>query len=365
MAAGSVMRIEGLDALRGMAAVGILVYHTVLILGLYRPSEVGPMFGYLSLAVQLFFAISAFSLCVGYFGKLTSADRLKGFFVRRFLRIAPLFYFMMAVYLTRRIMNGWGLPSYPEIAANALFYFSFIPGYHESIVAAGWSLNVEMIFYLFFPVLLVISKDVKSSVWVFVATMIMSIGASVAFRYWQFAPRYDWLSPVPQAPFFVAGIVMFHAYQWISKRPGTHAKLIASGIFIAVPILVWSALRMGALGLKIGPWSMDRHIMGFLVLPLVLAFALFPVRFLVNRVTVYIGAVSYGIYLIHPWIINVVGKKAQALMKGYGFSDPEVGPAIIGLVAITAVILATVSYFLLERPCMRLVSRKRSVPVVA
>jgi len=358
-------RIDGLDSLRGFAAMGILLLHTIALLKLHTWSELPTFVAYLSLAVPLFFAISAFSLCVGYFGKLTDGRQITRFFQRRYLRIAPLFYFMMLVYLTRRLYLGWGIPSADEILINLTFIFSFIPGYHESIVAAGWSIGIEMAFYVVFPALIYFMKDLRSSTFIFLGSIAVAILASAAIRGAGLPRTFDWMNPVSQLPFFTGGILMFHLYEWLKPRSSSWIVPIAAFLLVAVPTAIWLSSKTGILGLQIAGWPIDRHFVGIFLLPLLLSFALYPFNAIVNRVTVFIGSISYGIYLIHPWVINVLGTRVKTALIDAGLSGAWVSIPTIAFVAGMSVLLGTLTYYGLERPFLRLGSRRRATPATA
>lgn len=353
-------RIDGLDALRGFAAVGILLLHTIALLKLHAWSELPTFFAYLSLAVPLFFAISAFSLCVGYFGKLNDRKDIFRFFKRRYLRIAPLFYFMMLIYLIRRLYLGWGIPDAHEIIVNLLFIFSIIPGYHESMVAAGWSIGIEMAFYAVFPLCIHLSKNIRSSAIMFLMSLAAALMISAGIRSFGLARTFDWMNPVSQAPFFMGGILMFHLYEWISLRARFWSRAITVTLLVAVPTAIWISSRVGILSTQFFGWPIDRHLVGILLLPLVLAFALYPFGAMVNRVTVFIGSISYGIYLIHPWVINVLGVRVKASLIDAGLSGTWVSVPTIGFVAGMSILLGTLTFYGIERPCLRLGARLRT-----
>ena len=87
-------RLEFLDALRGLAAAYVVVYHTILIpqpsLALPRWATTLAMGGYTG--VTLFFMVSAFSLYFTMPLRLRESHPTRAFYLHRFFRIAPLFY---------------------------------------------------------------------------------------------------------------------------------------------------------------------------------------------------------------------------------------------------------------------------------
>lgn len=80
-------------------------------------------------------------------------DGLKKFYIGRFFRIAPLFYLCISFYLIAMPLWYDTKIEVADLLANLTFSFGLIPGKHESIVWAGWSIGVEWIFYFLFPYL--------------------------------------------------------------------------------------------------------------------------------------------------------------------------------------------------------------------
>ena len=77
------------------------------------------------------------------------ADGIVNFYTRRLFRIAPLFWLMIPIYLM------WNHSQHQpgEVLATALFVNGFMPNYIFGVVQGGWSIAVEMSFYLVFPLL--------------------------------------------------------------------------------------------------------------------------------------------------------------------------------------------------------------------
>ena len=111
--------------------------------GVPRDPWFATLAGHFYLSVQLFFVISAFSL---YHSSRYAPARYPAYLVKRFFRIAPLYYVMLGYVVWRIGFPGWG-----EFLANATFTFNLFPGLEQGMVFAGWSVGVEMIFYLMLP----------------------------------------------------------------------------------------------------------------------------------------------------------------------------------------------------------------------
>jgi peptidoglycan/LPS O-acetylase OafA/YrhL len=89
-------------------------------------------------------------------------------------------------------------------------------------------------------------------------------------------------------------------------------------------------------------------------------FAIYPFSIVVNRATMFIGLVSYGIYLIHPLVIATFGTDLIAILKGeFGLSGVILAIFVVLSVFITTFLFATVSYFGFELYFMRRAPRSR------
>lgn len=110
-------KLEGANVVRFIAAMMIVMFHVALMPKLAMPDELKFITNFGGFGVPLFYMLSAFALCYGYSGKLDSADQIRRFYNRRFWRIAPLFYAMMAYYALYlwyfHKLPRWGVSSHP------------------------------------------------------------------------------------------------------------------------------------------------------------------------------------------------------------------------------------------------------------
>ncbi len=340
-------RIPGLDVLRGGAAVAIAVYHCNALLNL---ADWPPQTAYLSFAVQLFFALSAFSLCIRYQDNLSSSGKIGQFYLRRYLRIAPLFYAMMLTYAARRFYYGWDQPSISEIALNVTFLFPLVPGKHESLVAAGWSLGLEMMFYALFPLIVARVSNLRQATLLFVA----SVAIQGVVGYWlfkiQLTPNFSWMAFPVQLPFFLLGVVLFQMYRGVDTWSARQQVVSAVSIASVAVAAVWIGLSINLFETRIDGWPVLRPLLGYVLGALILAFAFYSFPLLVNRATVYLGEISYGVYLIHPLMIRLVGAPVHEAGQSTA--------TVIMTVLVATVMAASLSYHCLEKPFMHLQRRK-------
>ena len=148
-------QLDGANAVRFWAAMSIVFYHVALLPEKDLPAFLWVIPSFAGFGVPLFYVLSAFALSYGYYGKLETGTAIRHFYARRFFRIAPLFYLMMAVYLAQSWIRGTGVPA-AQVLSSATFTFNLIPGHSESFVWAAWSIGVEMLFYAVFPFIMIL-----------------------------------------------------------------------------------------------------------------------------------------------------------------------------------------------------------------
>lgn len=166
------MRFNQLDGLRAIAVIAVVVYHTF-----------GMSNGLGEIGVRLFFAISGFLITLNL---LKCRDdnfkqTIKTFYVRRCLRIFPLYYFSLLICFLLQ------LPEFNKLWAWAITYTTNIEmlmntQWEQGALSHFWSLAVEEQFYLIWPwVILLVPRRWLSDV------LIGTIFLGVVFRYVAFS----------------------------------------------------------------------------------------------------------------------------------------------------------------------------------
>lgn len=158
-----------LDVLRGLAIAGVIAVHSAQI----SPSGIAgldELFLRGRVGVNLFFLVSAITMCFIWKQRERSAHPVRNFYISRFLRIAPLFWLAIPLYLW---LNGLGA-SYEapfgiglrEILLTASFLHGFWPESLNSVVPGDWSIAAEMTFYLVFPIaILTFRMQARAYIW--------------------------------------------------------------------------------------------------------------------------------------------------------------------------------------------------------
>jgi peptidoglycan/LPS O-acetylase OafA/YrhL len=308
----SIRKYDYIDALRGFAIMGVVLVHS--------SQWVSPTSGILSAiasegarGVQLFYIASALTLFLSMTARKQDETRpLAGFFIRRFFRIAPLFYLAIIAYtfydgMSHRYWAPNGLKWW-YIFLTAFFMHGWHPETITSVVPGGWSIAVEMTFYLFVPYLFSKLTDIKSTLVVLFCSLILSRVLSSAAVH-LFSPYYPdsqqylvhsfsslWF--VSQLPVFMLGILL---YQIIKKYPDkdkqTASFLLCVSLFLFIAFL--NVHTFGDL--------LPKHVLygiAFLMFSLSLHFS--PRTLLVNSITTLIGRLSFSIYIVHVMVLNIL-----------------------------------------------------------
>ena len=196
-------RVLGWDLLRGLSAVAVACYHLLLWL------DVAALHAFGSYGVYLFFVLSGASLAFTYGGRIAGDEEahdfsFSSFLWVRYLRLAPLYLALMAVVLPWKLLKeGMSSDLVLTYALNATLLFGFYKPSTHAVLVGGWSLGIEVIYYLLFPLFMMCFRW-RGLAWgvfgVLLAIQVVWIAATVgqASGYAQNAQAYH------QAPAFAA-----------------------------------------------------------------------------------------------------------------------------------------------------------------
>ncbi|QJD94399.1 acyltransferase [Mucilaginibacter robiniae] len=301
-------KLPYIDALRGLAVLGVIMVHVSLnsLTGRYQT-----MAGLGAKGVQLFYFISAFTLFLSAHGRTNQETNANiNFFIRRIFRIAPLYYLAIIYYgiiipyfTTQKI-------SIEGIILNLTFMHGFSPNYINNVVPGGWSIAVEMLFYVFVPLLVIkINSLNKAILFLVIALCIKAIFNGLLihnplnFNQGLWTEYLYWYLP-DQLPSFAFGILFYFLtiQSNITQTIKKHSKTIA--ITFTTLLLIFLLDRSV---LKIRLFNVD-FCFGIMFLLLALCLRKYSVKILVNNFTMLVGKLSFSMYLIHFAVIFWLSK---------------------------------------------------------
>jgi len=359
---GSGEHIDQLDTLRAFAVTSVLIRH------FWPALQPGLDLGLRG--VHLFFVLSGFLITgillrsraqVAHAGRGTGVA-IRRFYIRRFLRIFPIYYLVLAVtwsvgFPDVRSHLGWHL----GYASNVLFA---IEGRWHPDTSHLWSLSVEEQFYIIWPLLmfLVPRRHLGTVVSVF-------IFAGPLFRIAGYLGGLNWiaLQVLLPASFDSLGVGAWLA--WVYTMPADdipfYRRQLNRAALLAIPLVLvtwlegatgwWPPVDWLRLGLEnsawavLGAWVIDRAARGV---------GGAAGRVLSFRPLVYLGRISYGVYLIHLFVPDLLYR----LTSVAGLPYPSNYAVAFLIFSAVSVALAAISWRFYEAPINRL---KRRFPYTA
>lgn len=298
-------RIESLDYLRGLLAVGVLAYHYSAWSTLRGPLLLESLLNKTGIyAVLSFYVISGISFGYVYIGLRARHWELVAFWSKRFFRLAPLYWFAMVGVLLQTLpamLHGRSpdLPSSAQLVTNATLTFGIIhPRWY--MVTGGWSIGNEMAYYIAFPLVIL---ALRRSPWLYALILLSAVGiaGSFAFRWLDPSrPLADqwatYINPFSHLYLFVAGVGIAHFIGRFGPLPRRPAWTAVAGLFIVYLLL---PLRGDNVAIVTGlPWvAYSSLCIAFCAVISLTPLAL-PIGF--HRPLAWVGQASYSVYLLHP-----------------------------------------------------------------
>jgi peptidoglycan/LPS O-acetylase OafA/YrhL len=366
-------RLSSLDGLRGIAALVVLVHHSLLLipafLAPYRmpvPSAYGDAAWWLTytpvhllwdggVAVTVFFVLSGFVLCLPF--AQGRASKWSAYYPQRLLRLYIPVWAAVAFacativvfpHAAPELVTGWvaGHPQELNITSviNDLTLFRS-PGFSNS---ALWTLKWEVVFSLLLPVYVIFGgrwlrgwpvkiclvlglllagalvgpADRPYQMGALYQLPVFALGAVLAFRWNDIGPRLDNLRRGPLIGLWMLAVLSLSSY-WLAYAPGAYAgqAYVVAATRVAQAA---GAVLLLALSARTGLWS----------------------NLLSTRGIRWLGSRSFSLYLIHEPIMVAAGSLAA-------LSGVPVGSVIPGAIVV-ALIMTEIFFRLVERPSHRI-----------
>lgn len=349
-------KISYLTALRGWAVLGVIIVHV----GLWT-SGLPEWFDKLThsgqYGVQLFFILSSFTLFMSMSKRKEKGDSDLNFFIRRFFRIAPLFYLALIVYtvvnllLVKIGMEEESVLSIGNIIGTLVFIGNgFNPYWINNLVPGGWSITVEMTFYLLVPYLFLKIKNIKSALLLalgttlvgFLITYLMSNISVIKDESTWLNFLYYWFPN--QMPIFCLGILVFHIQKSGKLNKIKHKTETSTFLLcISVPMLYLLPFYEGSL--------VPIHFLyALLFLILIIALDLNSNKIIDNKVTMYLGEISFSMYLTQFLAIDIVRFFLRLTNLEATLNNNLFFVVLFGLSLILTVCFSFITYNFIEKP---------------
>jgi len=352
-----IQKLDYIDVIRGIAILMVVITHTAQQGIVKLPHALSVFLSLGARGVQLFFIASAFTLFRSYTQRnRNEKSPVKNFFIRRFFRIAPIYYLGILYYLIRITYN---LPYWQgnqivitkfNIISNFFYCNGLSPYWINSVVPGGWSITVEMFFYILFPFLFKRIRNINSAFIFLNLSLVIKLVLQEIFQYSNFiSDAYLWREFLfyyfpSQLPIFALGIILYFLIE-----NADNIKLVKTKNFTFLFILL--PLQIGS---KFDFLYLNHIIFGIIFIGFAIFLSKGKFNFLSQSFIRYIGKISFSIYIIHFIVIAWLAK-----FHLIDFCDNYLINFMLRftVVLLLSVFISTLSYRIIEIPFQNLAKR--------
>ncbi len=325
-----------LDGLRALSVVAVVWHHTV-----GHDANLPYLFSTGSEGVSLFFAISGMLIVTLLLREqaATGGIDLRAFYIRRSLRIFPLYYSVLCAYAVLVLLLERNSSTGREFLQNVVFFATYTSNWFvllegRVIFYFAWSLAAEEQFYLLWPTLQrwLTAKSATALIVLVIVVVITSQalgdGSSQGTSIW-----YRILNGIPLAICF--GVLFarllhhrrtYEGLRWIFGWRCSSPLLLGVALWILQSNSSTAAIHLSLALLVVACVYREDH---------------FLAPLLRNRVLAFLGSISYGIYLLHMLVKNAIVKVAPHL----GFASSRYFVFVATTVCAVAVAALSFKYF--------------------
>ena len=317
-------RIGNIDIVRGIAAICVMLQHSLEASGIQSLDRSGFGYNWINLGnagVVAFFLVSGFVIPLS----LERSNDLKRFWFSRICRIHPLYIF--AVLMGGMIYHtGFSIRSF---VAHFLLVQEYVG--IQDVVPNSWTLSLELVWYFLFSALFVFGLNHNSRV---ITALIVGVIACGTVATCVGGPS------IPMGRVGLIGTCTFGLFAYrISKGENVriHAYCLA---VIAMSIVIGLYVRFGlfprestlALSFRclVSSWTLGYLLFGISFLNLPMGRLDAPLRLL--------GTISYSVYLLHPFVLWIL---EETMLRGWLF---------VCAVPLLTIPAASATYILIEKP---------------
>lgn len=380
------VRFPLVDSVRGIACLWVMLYHAAFVTGfIHGGAVVRPWLAQAGTAAMTFFLVSSFLLYRPFAKANIHGERALGsltFWWRRILRIVPAYWVALTVIT---LVVGKTVAASTDVfsAHGVLAYYGFGQIYDLGTAQGGipqaWTLCVEVSFYALLPLwalcMRLMARDGKRNrLHLELASACVLAVAGFGYKLWlitqvdpasfdgslRFFPLPNYLDAfgIGMAIAVVSvwdepPALVERAVAWIRRRPGTLWVGAAVLLFAAGPLIGWSGDSNDKIGrvAYMARWELQVAAGTLILLPAIFGGPRVGAvgRLLSSRALLWAGLVSYGFYLYHYALLDLIH-------RWLGDAMPVTVRFLVyaSLAAVLGMAIAAVSYYALERPFLRL-----------
>jgi peptidoglycan/LPS O-acetylase OafA/YrhL len=354
------VHLKGLNGLRAIAAIGVLIGH---IIGETNQFNLSPhllgtdkfnnpvIYYFADFSVSIFFALSGFLITYLLLLEKESAPvNIPHFYMRRVLRIWPLYYSYICLCFAANFLLGWHLNLTSSSLPFVLFFAANIPHilYRDiPLLYHYWSLAVEEQFYLMWPWLIKFKK--KKLAITIASVFLLLVGIKLFIRYYMpgtdSSVAYRFISYTRFSCMLIGalGATLFY------NKNAIFLKITSNKISQAI---AWLVIALAILNLFHIASVFDHEIIAVVATVLIIGQCTVTNR-LINLETGifdFLGKISFGIYVYHPLVMFLLAKVLNNISL-----DPVIKyPVVFLSIPATTIIFAYISYTFIEKKFLKM-----------
>lgn len=372
--------LPSLDTVRGLAILLVIAHNAQLLQPEGMGSAVAAAEYVLNLGwigVQLFFVLSGFLITGILMDHLDSPGAMKNFFVRRALRIFPLYYGTLFVLFVLLPWLDLQPAIYQQDQDNQTWLWAYLSDWTSPLgmgphsLPHFWSLAVEEQFYLLWPLLVHLLRQPRKIMLACVAVALMSLGIRCGLLFtdlpqevlyewplcrmdalalgglgaacWRHPPAAAWVERHARQILLFTGAGFALAFWWTHGLPRQGARGVTVGysaLALLFTVWVYAAARRDSGRASVTAATTAPSLTGW-----------------TSALMQSVGKYSYGMYVFHKPLHDLLSVKLMSKFKLYPVTGVGVACLHVGAVVLASYAVAWLSYHLYEVHFLRLKDR--------
>lgn len=339
-------RYESIEGVKALSILIVVLVHVGVNGGyVINGVQIAPALRELGYIIQLFFMLSGFGMCCGYYNRFKEGKiDINQFYIRRYSNIFPLFAFIVLVEV---IMSGINRANLIEGFADLTLMFGFLPNSNIEIVGVGWTLGIIFAFYIIFPFFVFMLWN-KKRAWFFAA---VSVGLYyVCGAYFLADGNVVMCNLLKWLLFFIiGGLIYLHKEDIISRVSKYRILVLAANcVLLVMTVAVNKKYHIQA-------------ITEILVVCLFVGIMIYAISFdksiLSAKLLKFIGKYCLEIYLAHMMVFRVLEKFHLTML----FNNQLISYIIMYMVTVTATLMFAMLFDKTQTYVVKAYKKKRKI----
>lgn len=346
-------RFAAIDALRGIAALLVVLQHTsesfVKLPGVAQHgtllADISKNLDFGRIGIICFFLISGFVIPSGL--KAATNQPIKKFAIRRFFRLYPAYWLSMLLAIGLATWNNHEIQT-STIIANTTMLQSFFSEHH--LIGLYWTLQIELVFYCLCALLFTFGL-LKNDRFIFTVILaFFSLFVLIQIIPFFSSVQINWNKEFQLLPYLLSLMFLGSFYRKIYDKKSSDNKLkyytiIGTVLCLGLPVFLLATSLLGYNLIENSFRFGVAHSLAFLLFFMGLHFLKSS-----SKPILWLGTISYSLYLLHPLVMQVTMKfvNSNTLLQGYHLSIYILTNILI------SVFIASIIYKFIEKPAIDL-----------